>query len=87
MTEPAAAGGHTHSSLLQRWDQVFPEPAADGSAETLIATCVRAAVLVPESEPPGWFSFSPRIDAGVVGRLVDEGALCRPAPGWLALSA
>ena len=28
VTLPAQRGGHTHSSVLARWDQAFPEPAA-----------------------------------------------------------
>jgi hypothetical protein len=81
--EPAAGAGHTHTSMLQRWDQLFPEPAAEGSADALVVACVRAAVLAPESEPPGWFAFVSGPRAADVGRLVDESRLRRPAPGWL----
>ena len=84
VSEPAAGGGHAHTSLLARWDQIFPEPSPTGSPDALIVTCVRAAVLVPEAEPPGWFSFAVRIDRAAVARLVDEGLLYRPQPGWLA---
>jgi hypothetical protein len=84
VVEPAAGAGHTHTSMLQRWDQVFAKPAAEGSADALVVACVRAAVLAPESEPPGWFSFPTRIDQAQIDRLVDDGRLERPAEGWLA---
>jgi hypothetical protein len=71
---------HRHTSLLSRWDQLFPEPAQGGLAD-LVVRAVQAAVLAPEAEVPRWFSWW---EDGVVERLVDEGRLARPEPGWLA---
>jgi hypothetical protein len=71
---------HEHTSELLRWDQVRPEPAARGGLDELVVAGVRAAVVAPEREAAGWFSW--RAD---VARLVEEGRLVRPAPGWVAL--
>jgi hypothetical protein len=78
-------GGHVHTSELARWDQVFPE-AAPGSPDlgSLVAAGVHAAVVVPEQEPNAWFSWRWRWDDDLVSRLVTEGRLTRPAPGWIA---
>jgi hypothetical protein len=83
ITLPAGEAGHTHSSRLARWDQVFPHAATGGGLEELTVACVRAAVLAPEAEPARWFSWRP--DAMLVDRLVGEGRLVRPAPGWVAV--
>ena len=72
---------HRHTSLLSRWDQLFPEPAPDGGLAELIVRAVRAAVLAPDREVPRWFAWW---EEGVVDRLVEEGRLDRPEPGWLA---
>jgi hypothetical protein len=71
---------HEHTSELLRWDQVRPEPAAGGGLDELVVAGVRAAVVAPEREAAVWFSW--RAD---VARLVEEGRLLRPAPGWVAL--
>jgi hypothetical protein len=68
---------------LRRWDQVFtrPAPAAGAHARLLLAG-MRAAVVAPEADLRGWFSFpAPK---GLVEKLVSSGRLTRPAPGWLA---
>jgi hypothetical protein len=79
-------GGHTHTSLLSRWDQVFPEPAAgDGGLGDLIVAGVRAAVVAPEAEPERWFSWRPSGSDMFVDRLVSDGRLERPHPGWVTL--
>ena len=72
---------HRHTSLLSRWDQLFPEPAPEGGLAELIVRAVRAAVLAPDREVPRWFAWW---EEGVVDRLVEEGRLDRPEPGWLA---
>ena len=74
---------HRHTSLLSRWNQVFPEPAAGGGLAELVVRAVRAAVLAPEAEVPRWFAWS---EDGLADRLVEEGQLVRPEPGWLAAS-
>ena len=83
VTMPAQGGGHTHTSVLARWDQAFPQAAA-GSLADLIVVCVRAAVLAPQAELTRWFSWRPQPDAALLDRLVGEGRLVRPEPGWIA---
>ena len=83
VTLAAESGGHVHSSVLARWDQAFPAPAA-GSLADVIAVCVGAAVLAPEAELSRWFSWRPQPDAALIERLVGEGRLVRPAAGWVA---
>jgi hypothetical protein len=74
---------HRHTSLLARWDQVFPEPSAEGGLAELVVTGVRAAVVAPEAEPERWFAWR---EDGLVERLVDDGRLVRPEAGWVAAS-
>jgi hypothetical protein len=71
---------HELTSELLRWDQVQLEPATGGGLDELVVAGVRAAVVAPERQAAGWFSW--RAD---VARLVDEGLLVRPAPGWVAI--
>jgi hypothetical protein len=68
-----------------RWDQVFPDPVA-GEADfgELIVAGVRAAVVAPENEVPRWFAHRWRLDDDLLDRLVGEGRLVRPEPGWIA---
>jgi hypothetical protein len=73
------------TSELARWDQVFPEPAGgEPDLGPLVAAAVRAAVVAPEPELSRWFSWSWRFGPGLVDRLVEGGAVVRPAPGWVA---
>jgi hypothetical protein len=72
---------HRHTSLLSRWDQVFPEPADGGGLAELVVAAVRAAVVAPETEPPRWFAWW---ENGLLERLVTEGRLVRPEPSWVA---
>lgn len=81
-----AGGGHEHTSELARWDQVFTEPSERGGLDDLVAAAVRAAVVAPEREVPRWFSWTwNRRKDGLVERLVDEGRLMRPEPGWVSV--
>jgi hypothetical protein len=77
-------GRHRHTSELRRWDQVEPAPESGpgGSAGALLVSGVRAAVLAPEREARGWFSWPASRE--LVEELVDEGRLTRPEAGWLA---
>jgi hypothetical protein len=74
---------HRHTSLLARWDQVFPEPSAEGGLAELVVAGVRAAVVAPDKGPERWFAWR---EDGLVERLVDEGRLVRPEAGWVAAS-
>jgi hypothetical protein len=79
-----ADGGHEHTSELSRWDQVFPEPSAGGGLDDAIVAAVRAAVVAPMREVPRWFSWTwDRRKDDVVGRLVADGRLAEPEPGWV----
>jgi hypothetical protein len=73
-------------SRIARWDHVFPEPSGQGGIEDLVVAGVRAAVVAPERELPRWFSWKRPIGPGLVDRLVDEGRLERPEPGWISLA-
>ena len=75
---------HRHTSELCRWDQLVPEPVEGGGLAELLVAGVRAAVLAPEKELPRWFSWQWYWDDGLVDRLVDDGRLFRPEPGWVA---
>jgi hypothetical protein len=86
VTVPARTGGHRHTSELRLWPPAETGvPDADGSAEAalddLLVAAVRAAVLAPEGEVAGWFSWP--VPRGTVQRLVDAGRLTRPLAGWL----
>ena len=81
-------GGHSHTSELLRYDQAYPQP-LDGPDEVddLIVAGVRAAVIAPERELRRWFSWTWRFPDDLVDRLVGEGRLERPEPGWVAAPA
>ena len=70
-----------------RWDDVFEEPAQGPvGIKELVVAGVRAAVLATEREVPRWFAWRWRTDEELIERLVSEGRLERPAPGWLTAS-
>jgi hypothetical protein len=73
---------HRHTSLLARWDQVFPKPADGGGLEALVVAGVQAAVVAPESEVARWFSWP--LPPGLLDGLVGAGRLERPDRGWVA---
>jgi hypothetical protein len=70
------------TSELSRWDQVFPQPAADGGVGDLLVAGVRAAVVAVEDEARTWFSW--HAPPALVDQLVDGGRLARPEPGWIS---
>jgi hypothetical protein len=74
---------HRHTSELQRWDQLVPEPLEGGGLAELVTAGVRAAVLAPEREVAKWFSWRWYWEDDLVDRLVAEGRLARPEDGWL----
>jgi hypothetical protein len=75
-----------HTSELLRYDDAYPEPAeGTGGIENLIVAAVRAAVIAPERElVRKWFSWRWLIPEDLVDRLVSEGRLEQPEPGWVA---
>ena len=71
-----------------RWDQAFLKRApGDGTIDDVIVAAVKAAVVTPEREVPKWFAWRWRFDTDLLDRLVSEGRLARPEPGWLAAPA
>jgi hypothetical protein len=71
-------------STLYRWDQLVPPVDGPPDLAPLVVAAVRAAVVVPEREPPRWFSWRWRWEDGLIDRLVEDGELIRPVPGRLA---
>ena len=71
-----------------RWDHVYSEPApGDATLDALVVAGVRAAVVATERELPRWFAWRWRFESDLVDRLVSEGRLERPEPGWVAAAA
>jgi hypothetical protein len=70
---------------LARWDQIHLNASTRGGLHELVVAGVRAAVVCPEREPRRWFSWTWLWHDGLIERLLDEGRLMRPEPGWLAL--
>lgn len=85
--EPTEAGMVSGFEYL-RWDQLFPDSVdAEADFGELIAAGVRAAVIAPEQELPRWFAHRWRFEPDLVDRLVSEGRLVRPDPGWVSAPA
>ncbi len=83
-----SGGGHAHTSELLRYDQAYPEPSDGGGIEELVVAAVSAAVVAPEREVARkWFSWRWLFEDDLVDRLVSEGLLERPEPGWVAARA
>jgi hypothetical protein len=81
-------GGHVHTSELLRYDQAYAQPARGGGIEELVVAAVRAAVIAPEREVTRkWFSWRWLFEDDLVDRLVREGRLVRPEPGWVSAPA
>jgi hypothetical protein len=80
-------GGHRHTSELLRYDQAYPDPSAAGGIDALAVAAVRAAVVAPEREVLRWFSWAWLFPDDLVDRLVSDGRLERPEPGWVAAPA
>jgi hypothetical protein len=80
-----AGAGQTETTELVRWDQVYTGPAPAGGVGDVVVAGVRAAVVTPERAIGRWFSWPWRLAPGLLDRLVAEGRLHRPEPGWVAL--
>jgi hypothetical protein len=81
-------GGHVHTSELLRYDQAYPVAAPRAGIEELVVAAVQAAVLAPEREVlRKWFSWTWRLPADLLDRLVSAGRLELPEPGWVAAPA
>jgi len=81
-------GGHRHSSVLSRWDQVWRKPwkaTEDSALDELIVLGVRAAVVTHEDEVRTWFTWP--IERPTINALVTAGRLTRPASGYLAVAS
>lgn len=79
--EPA----HRHSSVLARWDQVFTQrrkTSPTSALDELVVLGVRAAVVTHQDEIKTWFSWP--VTGSSIDRLVLNGRLSRPGPGWVA---
>lgn len=86
-----AGTGHSHSSELARWDQVYPgaangEPDPAGALGDLVVAAVRAAVVAPEPQARRWFSWQWYWTDTLVDDLVRDGRL-RRVEGHLAAGA
>jgi len=72
-------------NVLHRWDQLGVGPGSTAAdLGELVVAAVEAAVVVPDREPRRWFSWRWRWREDLIERLVEEGRLVRPSPGWLA---
>ena len=80
--------GRVEGFEFARWDQVFPQRGAgDGSIDDFVVAAVHAAVVATERELPRWFAWRWRFDDELLDRVVSEGRLERPEPGWIAAPA
>ncbi len=72
---------HRHTSLLLRWDQAHPDRSGATNPRQalgdLLCAGVRAAVVAPEREVAGWFSWRWHWDGHLVDELVQAGRLVR----------
>jgi hypothetical protein len=82
---PGDVEGHRHTSTLARWDQSFTQrrrAPLERALDDLVLLGIRAAVVVQEDEPLGWFAWP--VSREVIRRLLETGRLSRPAAGWVA---
>jgi len=80
-------GGHSHTTELVRFDHAYPSPRPrrNRRAHRGGGTCSRCC---PEREVTRkWFSWRWLFSEDFVDRLVSEGRLERPEPGWLVTGA
>lgn len=78
-------GGHRHSSVLSRWDQVWRKPwkaTEDTALDEIIVLGVASAVVTHEDEVRTWFTWP--VERPTINALVAAGRLTRPASGYIA---
>jgi DNA-binding Lrp family transcriptional regulator len=78
-------GGHRHSSVLSRWDQVWRKPwkaTEDTALDEIIVLGVASAVVTHEDEVRTWFTWP--VERPTINALVAAGRLTRPASGFIA---
>ena len=79
-------GGHRHSSVISRWDQVWRKPwkaNEDIALDELIVLGVASAVVTHEDEVRTWFTWP--VERPTINALVSAGRLTRPASGFIAV--
>ncbi|MGH3393107.1 MAG: hypothetical protein ACRDPO_00305 [Streptosporangiaceae bacterium] len=82
-----AGEGHLHTSELFRWDQAYPDSRDTDTTPAraladLVVAGVRAAVVVPESEPRKWFAWPSYWHPALMDDLIREGRL-RQVEGFI----
>jgi DNA-binding Lrp family transcriptional regulator len=78
-------GGHRHSSVLSRWDQVWRKPwkaTEDVALDEIIVLGVASAVVTHEDEVRTWYTWP--VERHMIGSLIAAGRLTRPAAGYIA---
>lgn len=80
-----AGGREVEATELARWDQVFAGAPRSGGLADVIVAGVHAAVVARDRDVGRWFSWPWRFSPSLLDRLVAEGRLERPEPGWVAL--
>lgn len=81
------SGGHSHASLIARWDQAIPAPERPQDvsvvAPALLVAVVTAAVLIPEKEARHALKWTAPQD--VLDRCLDDGSVGRVSHGMLGV--
>ena len=78
-------GGHRHSSVLSRWDQVWRKPwkaTEDVALDEIIVLGVASAVVTHEDEVRTWYTWP--VERHMIGSLIAAGRLTRPGAGYIA---
>lgn len=82
---PEAPQAYRHGTTIARWDQSHPhrrKAALASALDDLVLLAIRAAVVVQEDEPAGWFAWP--VPRDTIRRLLETRRLMRPAAGWVA---
>jgi len=88
ITVETKSGGHSHASLIARWDQVIPAPKriheVSEVATALFVAVVVSAILIPEREARHALKWTASQE--VVDRCLDEALVSRVSPEMLGVS-